>query len=55
MLVRRGAIVTRGKANGTGLGMAIAKSVVEAHQGKISLSSVIGSGTTVEIRLPKPR
>jgi len=46
--------VTHGKTNSTGLGLAIAKSVVEAHGGKISLSSVNGSGTTVEIRLPKP-
>jgi signal transduction histidine kinase len=46
--------VTHGKANSTGLGLAIAKSVVEAHGGKISLSSVNGSGTTVDIRLPKP-
>jgi signal transduction histidine kinase len=46
--------VTHGKANGTGLGLAIAKSVIEAHGGKISLSSVRGSGTTVDIRLPKP-
>jgi signal transduction histidine kinase len=46
--------VTHGKTNSTGLGLAIAKSVVEAHGGKISLSSVKGSGTTVEIRLPKP-
>jgi signal transduction histidine kinase len=46
--------VTHGKANGTGLGLAIAKSVIEAHGGKISLSSVEGSGTTVDIRLPKP-
>jgi two-component system sensor histidine kinase ResE len=46
--------VTHGKTNSTGLGLAIAKSVVEAHGGKISLSSVKGSGTTIEIRLPKP-
>ena len=45
--------VTHGKPNSTGLGLAIAKSVVEAHGGKISLSSVNGSGTTVDIRLPK--
>ena len=45
--------VTHGKPNSTGLGLAIAKSVVEAHGGKISVSSVNGSGTTVDIRLPK--
>ena len=43
--------VTHGKANGTGLGMAIAKSVVEAHKGKISVASEVGRGTTVEIRI----
>ena len=46
--------VTHGKSHGTGLGMAIAKSVVEAHHGKISVSSVPGNGTTVDIRLPAP-
>lgn len=46
--------VTHGKSHGTGLGMAIAKSVVEAHRGKISVQSVQGNGTTVEIRLPVP-
>jgi signal transduction histidine kinase len=46
--------VTHGKPHGTGLGMAIAKSVVTAHGGRISISSVQGSGTTVDIRLPAP-
>ena len=46
--------VTHGKSHGTGLGMAIAKSVVTAHNGKISISSVQGNGTTVDIRLPVP-
>jgi signal transduction histidine kinase len=46
--------VTHGKMHGTGLGMAIAKSVVTAHGGTIAVSSVLGSGTTVEIRLPAP-
>ena len=44
--------VTHGKTHGTGLGMAIAKSIVEAHGGKITVSSTVGTGTRVEIRLP---
>jgi signal transduction histidine kinase len=46
--------VTHGKSHGTGLGMAIAKSIVTAHEGKISVTSVHGKGTTVEILLPVP-
>lgn len=46
--------VSHGKSHGTGLGMAIAKSIVEAHHGKISVSSVHKSGTTVDIRVPAP-
>jgi signal transduction histidine kinase len=46
--------VTHGKSHGTGLGLAIAKSIVTAHGGKISVTSVHGSGTTVDIRLPVP-
>ena len=44
--------VTHGKPHGTGLGMAIVKSIVEAHKGKVSLQSTAGQGTTIEIRLP---
>ncbi|WP_010248782.1 HAMP domain-containing sensor histidine kinase [Acetivibrio cellulolyticus] len=36
----------------TGLGLAIAKELVEAHGGKISASSVEGSGTCFTIRIP---
>jgi len=46
--------VTHGKAHGTGLGLAMAKSVVSAHNGNITVSSVPGRGTTVDIRLPAP-
>lgn len=46
--------VTHGKSHGTGLGMAIAKSVIDAHGGRISVASIEGSGTTVDIRLPAP-
>lgn len=44
--------VTHGKANGTGLGMSIAKSVVDAHKGTIRMESEVGSGTTCYISLP---
>src|SRR6266404_451415 len=37
-----------------GVGLAVTKAIVEAHGGKISISSVPGNGTTVDIRLPKP-
>lgn len=44
--------VTYGKSKGTGLGMAIVKSVVEAHRGTISISSKIGVGTSIEVCIP---
>ena len=37
---------------GTGLGMPIAKLIVEAHDGKIWVESKPGSGTTVYFRVP---
>ena len=45
--------VTFGKSKGTGLGMAIVKSVAEAHHGTIQLTSEIGVGTSVEISVPR--
>ena len=46
--------VTHGKSHGTGLGMAISKSVIEAHGGKISVGTIEGRGTTVDVRIPAP-
>ena len=37
---------------GSGLGLAIAKSLVEMHGGAMRIRSVLGSGTTVVVRLP---
>ncbi len=40
---------------GTGLGLPLVKSLVEMHQGSLTLSSVIGRGTTVTVQLPAAR
>jgi signal transduction histidine kinase len=45
--------VTYGKKHGTGLGMAIAKSTIDAHGGRIWLESEIGKGTTFHVVMPK--
>jgi two-component system phosphate regulon sensor histidine kinase PhoR len=37
---------------GIGLGLAIAKTIVDAHGGEIAVSSELGTGTTFEVRLP---
>jgi signal transduction histidine kinase len=44
--------VTAGKHGGTGLGMAIVKSVVDAHQGVITVESEPGRGTSMHISIP---
>jgi signal transduction histidine kinase len=41
-----------GKIPGTGLGMAIIKSIIEQHGGSIMLDSEYGNGTKVMLYLP---
>jgi len=45
--------VTHGKKGGTGLGMAIAKSVVKSHRGTIAFITAAGEGTEFIVRLPQ--
>jgi two-component system OmpR family sensor kinase len=41
------------QAGGAGLGLAIARSIVEAHHGTITASAPAGSGCTFSIRIPR--
>ena len=41
------------RGGGTGLGLPIAKQIVERHGGTIEVDSVEGEGTTFRIRLPR--
>jgi two-component system, NtrC family, sensor histidine kinase HydH len=41
------------KEKGSGLGLPIVKSIIEAHQGSLKISSTAGAGTTLTITLPE--
>jgi signal transduction histidine kinase len=40
------------KGNGTGLGLSLARRIVEAHHGRIEVSSAVNNGTTFAVLLP---
>jgi two-component system sensor histidine kinase HydH len=40
------------KEKGSGLGLPIVKSIIEAHQGTLKISSAPGTGTTITIIIP---
>jgi signal transduction histidine kinase len=44
---------TKDVGKGSGQGLAIARSIVEAHRGSITFETVPGQGTTFHIRVPK--
>jgi signal transduction histidine kinase len=41
------------KAKGSGLGLAIVKKIVDAHRGRVEVSSELGLGTVFTVRIPK--
>jgi len=43
------------KSNGTGLGLAVVRTILDAHGGRLTLESQPGAGTTASIRLPEMR
>ena len=43
------------KGDGTGLGLSLARRIVEDHHGRIDVSSTLGKGTTFAVILPLQR
>jgi signal transduction histidine kinase len=49
----RGSNAVANATQGPGLGLAVVRSIVEQHHGRVSLISEPGQGTTVTVRLPR--
>lgn len=49
---RRGRNAMQHNEEGLGLGLPVAKAIVEAHKGRIEMASRLGEGTTVTVALP---
>jgi two-component system phosphate regulon sensor histidine kinase PhoR len=49
----RGQNARRRQIGGTGLGLNIVRTIVEAHGGRVSVDSAAGVGTTVQVELPR--
>ena len=49
---RRGGSAAEMNEEGLGLGLPLAKAIVEAHKGRIEMKSKVGKGTTVSVTLP---
>jgi signal transduction histidine kinase len=43
------------KGDGTGLGLSLARRIVEDHHGRIDVTSTVGKGTTFAVVLPLQR
>ena len=49
----RGAGATGRSHEGAGLGLAVVRELVELHEGRVTVESAVGRGTTVRVELPK--
>ena len=45
---------TRTAGEGSGLGLAVVKKIIDKHQGRISVHSTVGAGTTMTVYIPYP-
>jgi signal transduction histidine kinase len=51
-LFHRGRVARKNIDGSIGLGLALVRQIVDDHEGSIDISSTIGVGTTISIKLP---